>query len=643
MAAITPQSIASNFFRVAAWLYLRVIAKPYAPFGILGLYLLHLVSWSAERLPEEGPVAVKVVEMNGDVDKTPNGHQNGHATTESMTIIRTARNPYRLPLQLLFSLPSRSKYVRLSNLLINTLFLCMTLDFTFRPHLLDNTYDVTFARIGAVNPDSVKIHIRYPNLKDEDIPNTGVGALKVLWREAPDSAEGLWKDGPVVQLREDQDWVGVAKVDKLVPNTQYQVRLAFPNSTFLPCPVEPLTFTTFPDTRLFTGGRYKFILGSQVATNFPYNPIASNNYIRGFELLVNQLYPAPAPLIPTTPVTAADPSAEAEPEAKHLRHEAHLVVQPPPGELPDPAPAAQEYTIQTVKIPKETQTPSPNLPKLRFDKDTVHPVPPSFMILLGDLIETKIPRPFKQTQVNYEKAFRRLFASESFRKLYERIRAQQLTDLVRWAAKTNHTSIFKFIVSPVPLSALWGPEDSWAAYPSERTKVIDTFKYVPNVFVLSGSRHEFAAIEYLEGKIHEFNVGPLSDFAIPHALFTRLDEKNSKIVEVKSNVTVPFVVDEDGKPVSVDLIHRYSEEKLLKTVHRGNHKWVTVEIDTTNQRQPTATFELSVDGEVIWSHLIKGQAVSLSDSSAVGSVLKNNILGVLGRINLNPVSWLTGK
>ena len=85
---------------------------------------------------------------------------------------------------------------------------------------------------------------------------------------------------------------------------------------------------------------------------------------------------------------------------------------------------------------------------------------------------------------------------------------KQLTALYSWLGKVNSTATFKFIVSSVPLTTLWksssGAMDSWAAYPEERSALLDVLEYVPNVIVISGDRHEFAVVE-LRGKILEIS------------------------------------------------------------------------------------------------------------------------------------------
>jgi alkaline phosphatase D len=75
--------------------------------------------------------------------------------------------------------------------------------------------------------------------------------------------------------------------------------------------------------------------------------------------------------------------------------------------------------------------------------------------------------------------------------------------------KVNSTAAFKFIISSVPVSALWGGPngqvDTWAGALKERRAFLDLLEYIPNVVILSGDRHEFAAVEYITGA-REFSI-----------------------------------------------------------------------------------------------------------------------------------------
>ena len=65
--------------------------------------------------------------------------------------------------------------------------------------------------------------------------------------------------------------------------------------------------------------------------------------------------------------------------------------------------------------------------------------------------------------------------------------------------QVNQTTTFKFIVTSVPFTSLWTHDaqtDSWAGYAAEKASLLSALHTVPNVYLLSGDRHEFAEIEF---------------------------------------------------------------------------------------------------------------------------------------------------
>ncbi|KAG8973066.1 hypothetical protein FRB90_010023, partial [Tulasnella sp. 427] len=343
-----------------------------------------------------------------------------------------------LPTKLLFSLPSHERWINWFHLFFNTFLALLVLDSAIAPRALSTNFeDVTFARVGAVYSDAVKIHIRYPGLIEDSSLQSGVGVLKVVWREARTGAAeteaGMWKDGPVVQLSEENDWIGVAHLTKLWPAQTYQYRLAYPNSTFLPYPSTPLPFRTFPDPRLKYGTQFTFIASDGLRPNFPYKPSLSHlPQYPGFDLLKDHFFPdeeAPLPVIKPTVVDSQDPVPEAEAQPS-------IVPTLPPqandsDDVPTPEPVAEPVAepaaTQSADVPEPTRLHSmvqsilkPFMKKSKAAK-TYYSKPPAFLLLLGDLLPHKAPLPFKTEQIDYSREFRSLFASPSFRAVYERL------------------------------------------------------------------------------------------------------------------------------------------------------------------------------------------------------------------------------
>ncbi|KAG8883474.1 hypothetical protein FRB98_003103 [Tulasnella sp. 332] len=778
---ITTQTISSLLFRWLTWIHLRVqpIEQP-AVFVLPATFAFWLIAWALERIPEGGPVPTKIIEFKEETGPIANGHG-----AQSVIVKRARPDPVPAPVRILFSLPSNLSVIRLSHVVINLALGVFLIDSLWQADppgngLSSYAANVTFARVGAVYPDGVKIQVRYPDLKfDESFlsppQQPGAGACKVLWREAmsgvSESTVGMWKDGPVLQLGEDDDWVGVAHLDKLWPSTSYQFRLAYPNSTFLPYPPTPLSFKTFPDPRLQQGSKFKFIASSGIRSNFPYVPLRGPHAFKGLDLLANRYFPASlCTSSPSSSLPSMTPNAVVKDPAP----------QPSPADdgasRPSDSTAAGATTTETcpyhgVHHPTTPVDPNPVqtdalssykarslwgwLGKARESDEMVDSVP-NFMLLVGGP-DTAMPSR-KTGMDEYMKSYRGLYASSSFRTLYERIPIfnvlgtschqkmhevipadlrskvatwlrsnskpesvdsdddtqasswalrsayetyageanhagyggkglhysfshgdsaffvldttsyrsgpdvapcdrtilgeSQMLDLWLWASKVNSTTTFKFIVSPIPLTSLWPFTSTWSTCAaSERTRVIDLIAYVPNVIVISGGRQAFAAIEYppptaaaslpsnaSTTPIYEFVIGPLSSESA-----LQWDYPQEKVVRWE-NVTAVVPITGFGGTVeneTIELEIEREEEKLIKFVRQGNHKWSAITVDTlTNPEKPTVKVELFSDGARIWSFTVVGRYVPLKTAgSAVGSTLRGGIRSVLDKIGLNPAGW----
>lgn len=174
---------------------------------------------------------------------------------------------------------------------------------------------------------------------------------------------------------------------------------------------------------------------------------------------------------------------------------------------------------------------------------------------------------------------------------------RQKQDLYRWLAAVNETVTFKFVVSSVPFNTLWGGEldvdgqkDSWAAYNTERLEIAQVLRYVPNVIVLSGDRHEFAAVSVLD-TITEFSTSPLSMFYLP---VRTLAQDHG-----------------DGK-TGVD--------KLLKYLPDGNHKWTEFEVDARDPYKPMVRVSVQIDGNEAWKTTYVGKSLRKTQGGIGGLV-----------------------
>lgn len=159
---------------------------------------------------------------------------------------------------------------------------------------------------------------------------------------------------------------------------------ADPGSGFLQYPPIPLSFKTFPDPRLITGAHFRFIATSCILPNFPYVP-GMGDRIKGFDLLFDYIWP----------------------NNMHSKLNVHHVT---PTEA-----AAEAHTGMNVNADSNGD----------FDSNDALPItdpPVEFLLTLGDFIYADVPAYFGDSVEAYQRLYRRMYASPSFRKVYERLR-----------------------------------------------------------------------------------------------------------------------------------------------------------------------------------------------------------------------------
>jgi alkaline phosphatase D len=190
--------------------------------------------------------------------------------------------------------------------------------------------------------------------------------------------------------------------------------------------------------------------------------------------------------------------------------------------------------------------------------------------------------------------------------------------------QVNQTATFKFIVSSVPFTSLWthnAQVDSWAAYTSEKASLLSALHTVPNVYVLSGDRHEFADIEFNPLNevgvgahvVREFSTSPLSMFYVP---LVRTLRAASEAVVPRTRLRTM----DEGPPKEV--VEEIPMERVVKYLPVGNYKWCVIsvplrmrisltpdcrsaiEIDTRNPEHPKLNLEVVIDGKVAYRRVL---------------------------------------
>ena len=182
-------SILSSLFRLCSYIFLQIIPTRLATRLLPVLYLLYLITASLPHSP-----------VKHEKHITGSIHRSSPIST------------------ILFSLPTKSRYLQCLNIIINTLLFLAVLDFAVTP-FVDPASDLVFTRVGAVYPDSAKIVVRYPKA------NASEHTLLLVYRETPSNpleSSPPWKDGPLLQLNQSFDWVGTVRLASLWPGTSYE-------------------------------------------------------------------------------------------------------------------------------------------------------------------------------------------------------------------------------------------------------------------------------------------------------------------------------------------------------------------------------------------------------------------------------------
>jgi len=204
---------------------------------------------------------------------------------------------------------------------------------------------------------------------------------------------------------------------------------------------------------------------------------------------------------------------------------------------------------------------------------------------------------------------------------------EQLSTLYNWLQKVNGTCTFKFIVSSVPFTSLWKHDaltDSWSGFPTEKAALLRAFHTVPNVIILSGDRHEFAAIEFNTNDpnlhtIREFSTSPLNMFYIPFIHTMRLQSEESFIRNSSDGTSeeVPY-------------------ERALAYLPNGNSKWSTFEVDTTDSEHPLLRVEVVINGQPAYHFKTAGVRVRPTN---IGSLVAMNVKDLFDKIGIKPSRW----
>ncbi|KAK5207348.1 hypothetical protein LTR41_006917 [Exophiala xenobiotica] len=519
---------------------------------------------------------------------------------------------------------------------VNILLALFTLDLVFRGPLPHSAQDLSFTRVGYVDSTSAKVLVREPDPAQLPMYAYLSPADKTSWT----TTDTIYYLGP------DTDYTYSITFEGLKPSKKYTYSLSNDKSG---------TFTTAASQYSDAVNSLTFLTSSCIKANFPYRPSAPALAIHGFEHLSKVLRGLPSPasfMLFLGDFIYVDVPLRLSASLAHYRSEYRRVYASPSWSLPgldtlpwyhtlddheiandwsggndtDPFPAASDPFIHYhVSVNPPVPSGAPNGPDTNTTYFQFSNGPASFFML-----DTRRYRTDPEPASSHSSSSKPLYGSSSessnpptYSTNHTMLGSTQLSFLLKFLATPEPPHVhWKIIASSVPFTKNWrfGTSDTWGGFLRERSQILaamhDAEKCLGvRVIILSGDRHEFAAVRYpkvianvtvtssgaagtKEEKTtkdmlvrevgpqagpHEFSVGPLSMFYLPFRTFKQVDDED---------VAIKYLPDGNSKVGVIELrnLAGESQRSLLR-------------------------YSLYVDGEVAWEYALTSPAAGVECKS----------------------------
>ncbi|OAP64747.1 hypothetical protein AYL99_00719 [Fonsecaea erecta] len=629
----------SSIARLAAYAFLRWIPGHHFPPVILSAVAIYLafVFSQSEAFGSSRPVEY---EAPSNALQRPDGHDQPKAqdwTNESNEEPILYEEEKSLFKTLIFGIPNwRKRRLSYTTIGVNVLLALFTVDLVFRGPLLHPAKDLSFTRVGYVDSTSAKVLIREPDPAQLPMYVYLSPADKTSWT----TTDTIYYLGP------DTDYTYALSFGGLQPSRKYIYSLSNDKSG---------TFVTAPSPYSEAANSLTFLTSSCIKANFPYRPTAHSLAIHGFEYLSKLVRSLPSPasfMLFLGDFIYVDVPLRLSSSLAHYRSEYRRVYASPSWSLPgldslpwihtlddheiandwsggndtDPFPAASDPFIHYhVSVNPPVPPGSPSGPETNTTYFEFSNGPASFFMLDTRRYRTD-PEP-QSTSSASAGSGKPLYGSSleyshppSTPKTHSMLGAQQLDSLLAYLSAPEPPHVhWKIIATSVPFTKNWrfGTSDTWGGFLRERSIILQAMHDAERelgvrVVILSGDRHEFAAIRYPPpvlsqepgqgGNIidtsdagaaepiakpvvydttpasgpHEFSVGPLSMFYLPFRTFRQVDDQD---------VAIKYIPDGNSKIGVVEIRNLAGDA--------GN----------TGQRS-VLKYTLYVNGEVSWEYML---------------------------------------
>jgi alkaline phosphatase D len=484
---------------------------------------------------------IERIEQEGDGEKDEKEPVREIEVQE--TIVVEEKDPAILK-SLLLGLPSpTSLFWSLTTAAINVALLCMVIDMVNRGPLLHESHDLSFARVGYVSPNSAKLLIREPRVKELPM------YVSYRYADAPLAAESgygppdtAWKHAASIgyaELGEETDYTSVVTLSNLRADTRYQYVVSNNKTGHF------ITAPRVGHVSKRNDGKFTFLTTSCIKPRFPYNPFSHALEIPGFHRLAKMI-----------------------PELK-----AHFMLF-----LGDfiyiDVPHRFGVDVESYRSEYRRVYASPDWPSVSDDLPWIHVLDDHEIANDWDKNTTGIwsaaVDPFQHYQVaanppvakhnetyfTFTQGLASFFLMDTRRyrtpenknasdEAKSMLGPSQLSDLLHFLHAPLPPGVkWKIVASSVPFTKNWrfGAEDAWGGYLAERKTILEAMwtagaKGV-GVVVLSGDRHEFAATAFpppsnssfpASATVYEFSTSPLSMFYLPYRTYKQTDDEDVTI------------------------------------------------------------------------------------------------------------------
>ncbi|ORX92338.1 Metallo-dependent phosphatase [Basidiobolus meristosporus CBS 931.73] len=429
-----------------------------------------------------------------------------------------------------------------ANLLLSGFLFLSVFHFTFRAYYLDIGTQLAFARTGEVSYDHAKLFVRDPRATE----------VRLEYKEAQE--EG-WKRGPVVKLTKADDYTATAMISGLEASHTYLYRFVDLESEGIVGPGAN-TFTTSPTPG--SPAKFRFVAGSCIKPNFPYTPFQDVG-IPGFRVMRQHEMDF---MILLGDFIYADVPYYFGPQIDDYRRLYREIY------------ADQDFASIYRKVPiYNTYDDHEVLNNWNFQE---RPPMGNAMVAYNEYQGMPNPDPLEKETAYYSFSYgdTAFFVMDTRRYRSDAnlpddesktmLGARQMAHFREWVQQVNQTASVKFIVTSVPFTINWSnydaSKDTWRGYQTERKEILELLRYVPNVHMISGDRHE-AAVTQLPYGVIDFSTSPINQFYLPFRTYR--DDNGDR--EIYYQLT-------------------------------GNIKYAIFEVDTTEPSKPAVKYMLYTGG-----------------------------------------------